>query len=173
MNDGAPLPKAKPARSLSGKEYADLIAAYLTRNYGEVGLVVHREVSLGKSIIGKNRKIDLLCVHQPSQRAVGIECKFQGSQGTADEKIPYTLADLEAMHVPAFVAYAGEGFSVGVVHMLESHRLAAYCLPGADLLPSKETVELDHVIAMTFGWWSLVLAKSTPFSLNAWTPPDE
>lgn len=171
MSDAPPSKSPRPARSLSGKEYADLIAAYLVRNYGPSGLVVHREVSLGKSIIGKNRKIDLLCVHTVSRRALGIECKYQGSQGTADEKIPYTLADLEAMHVPAFVAYAGEGFSVGVVHMLESHRLAAYCLPNADLAPSKETVELDHVIAMTFGWWDLVLAKSTPFSLEGWTPP--
>lgn len=152
---------------MTGKEYADLIAAYLTKTYGGAGLSVYREVSLGKSIIGKNRKIDILAVHRASSRALGIECKFQSSSGTVDEKIPYTLADLEAMHVPAFVAYAGSGFSVGVVHMLESHKLAAYCLPDASLTPGKDTVELDHVVAMTFGWWDVVLGDKEPFSLPA------
>ncbi len=150
---------------MTGKEYADLIAAYLSKNYGASGLCVYREVSLGKSIIGKNRKIDILAVHKSSSRALGIECKYQGVSGTADEKIPYTLDDLEAMHVPAFVAYAGAGFSVGVVHMLESHKLAAYCLPDPSLTPGKETVELDHVVAMTFGWWERVLADKEPFRL--------
>ncbi len=152
---------------LTGNEYANLIAAYLTKNYGPKGLLVYREVSLGKSIIGKNRKIDILAVHTASSRALGIECKFQGTAGTADEKIPYTLQDLEAMHVPAFVAYAGSGFSVGVTHMLESHKRAAYCLPTAELSPSKETVELDHVVAMTFGWWELVLGTKKPFAIES------
>lgn len=156
---------------MKGHEYADLIAAYLTMNYGHRGLVVYREVSLGKSIIGKNRKIDILAMHHESSRALGIECKYQATQGTADEKLPYTLSDLEAMHVPAFVAYAGEGFSIGVAHMLESHKLAAYCLPSFDLAPTKDTVELDHVIAMIFGWWDQVLARKQPFDLVKWLPP--
>lgn len=156
---------------MTGNEYADLIAAYLAKNYGQRGLQIYREVSLGKSIIGKNRKIDILAVHHESSRALGIECKYQGVAGTADEKIPYTLADLEAMHVPAFLAYAGEGFSIGVTHMLESHKLAAFCRPETNLMPTRDTVELDHVVAMTFGWWDQVLARKGPFQLDAWVPP--
>ncbi len=158
--------KRKEPERLTGNEYANLIAAYLTKNYGPRGLLVYREVSLGKSIIGKNRKIDILAVQETSSRALGIECKYQGTTGTVDEKIPYTLQDLEAMHLPAFVAYAGTGFSVGVTHMLESHKLAAYCLPGTDLASSRATVELDHVVAMTFGWWELVLGSKKPFVLD-------
>jgi hypothetical protein len=75
------------------------------------------------------------------------------------------------MHLPAFVAYAGEGFSIGVKHMLESHKLAAFCRPDVSLVPSKETVELDHVVAMTFGWWDQVLSRKKPFELGAWKPP--
>lgn len=156
---------------MTGNEYADLIAAYLVFNYGPRGLHVYREVSLGKSIIGKNRKIDILAVHHESSRALGIECKYQATPGTADEKIPYTLEDLDAMHVPAFVAYAGEGFSIGVIHMLESHKLAAFCQPDLTLSPSKQTVELDHVMAMIFGWWDQVLSHRHPFDLAAWKPP--
>jgi hypothetical protein len=100
---------------MTGTEYANLIAAYLAKNYGGRGLTVYREVPLGKSIIGKNRRIDVFAVHKASAKALAIECKVQTSAGTADEKIPYTLQDLAAMHIPAFVVYAGSGFSDGVL----------------------------------------------------------
>lgn len=143
---------------LNGHSYADRIAAYLVENYTDRGLAVYREISLGKSIIGKNRRIDIFALHEETGRALAVECKFQDSAGTADEKIPYTLQDLEAMHIPAFVVYAGEGFSQGVLHLLQGSSRAAYCLPPEDLKPTQHaTTELDHIIAMTFGWWDAIL----------------
>lgn len=150
---------------VTGNEYADFIAAYLTHSYGSRGLVIYREVSLGKTIIGKNRRVDLLAVDRHTDRAVVFECKYQASFGTADEKIPYTLSDLAALHVPAFLVYAGAGFSTGVLHMLEGSPIAAYCLPGENLDPGPSTLELDHLMAMRFGWWSAVLRQKTPFDL--------
>lgn len=154
---------------MTGNEYATLIAAYLTRNYGPRGLAVYREVSLGKSIIGKNRRVDVFAVHNESSKALAIECKVQTTSGTADEKIPYTLQDLAAMHVPAFVVYAGPGFSEGVLHLLRSSERAAYCLPDQSLEPSTDTIELDHIVAMTFGWWQAVLRDKKPFDLASWS----
>ncbi len=154
---------------MTGTEYANLIAAYLTRNYGRRGLSVYREVPLGKSIIGKNRRVDVFAVHDASAKALAIECKVQTSTGTADEKIPYTLEDLAAMHVPAFVVYAGSGFSDGVLHMLRSNKLAAYCHPEPSLEPTQSTIELDHIVAMTFGWWGAVLRDKRPFDLESWS----
>ena len=154
---------------MTGTEYANLIAAYLTRNYGRRGLSVYREVPLGKSIIGKNRRVDVFAVHDASAKALAIECKVQTSTGTADEKIPYTLEDLAAMHVPAFVVYAGTGFSDGVLHMLRSNKRAAYCHPELSLEPTPTTIELDHIVAMTFGWWDAVLRDKRPFDLESWS----
>jgi hypothetical protein len=151
---------------MTGNEYATLIAAYLVKNYGPRGLVVYREVPLGKSIIGKKRRVDVFALHRESQKALAVECKVQTSAGTADEKIPYTLQDLAAMHVPAFVVYAGGGFSEGVLHLLRSSERAAYCLPEPNLAPSAETLELDHIVAMTFGWWEAVLRDKQPFELS-------
>lgn len=152
-------------RPLTGSEFAELIAAYLAQNYGPRGLTIYREVHLGKSIIGKNRRVDILALHPETSRAVAIECKYQASAGTADEKIPYTLDDLAALHIPAFAVYAGEGFSRGVLHLLQASRLAAHCLPGPTLAPGPETLELDHLIATAFGWWELVLKQKAPFDL--------
>jgi hypothetical protein len=154
---------------MTGTEYANLIAAYLTRNFGKRGLSVYREVPLGKSIIGKNRRVDVFAVHDASAKALAIECKVQTSTGTADEKIPYTLEDLAAMHVPAFVVYAGTGFSDGVLHMLRSNKRAAYCHPELSLEPTPSTIELDHIVAMTFGWWDAVLRDKRQFDLESWT----
>jgi hypothetical protein len=153
---------------MKGAQYADLVAAYLAKNYAARGLVVYREVQLGKSIIGKNRRIDIFALHPESSRPLAIECKYQAAQGTADEKIPYTLQDLRAMQIPAYVAYAGDGFSEGVLHMLRGSEAAAYCLPDSSLVPTSNTLELDHVVAMTFGWWEAVLKSKRPFELDQW-----
>ena len=88
----------------------------------------------------------------------------KGSLGTVDEKIPYALQDLEALWVPGCLAYAGKGWSRGVLHTLEGSRLAAYCLPDKDSLArGKHTRELDHMIAAIFGLWDVVLPASKRF----------
>lgn len=153
---------------MTGNEYADLIAAYLTKNYRHRGLRVYREVSLGKSIIGKNRRVDMLAVHDETQRALAVECKYQTVAGTADEKLPYAIQDLQALSIPATIAYAGEGFSQGVLHMLQGSPTAAYCMPGFDLQATKLTLELDHLVATTFQWWEAVLKLKQPFNLEEW-----
>src|SRR5687767_47003 len=114
---------------MSGKEYTDLIASYIARNYESRGVGVYREVSIGKSIIGKNRKVDILLVDSETREGFALECKYQATQGTADEKIPYALDDLRAMRMTAGLVYAGEGFSTGVLHLLRASDMAAYCLP--------------------------------------------
>ena len=156
---------------MKGHEYADLIAAYLTHNYGPRGLSVYREVSLGKSVIGKNRRIDIFAVDERSKRVLALECKYQSVTGTADEKIPYALSDLRALREPAFVVYGGVGFSQGVIHLLQGSPDAAHCLPDFSLAPSKDTLELDHAVATTFHWWDAVLKTKKAFDLSQWKPP--
>ena len=149
---------------MTGNQYSDLIARYLLRTYGARGIVVYREVSLGKTVIGKNRRIDVFIVHEASGRALAIECKFQDTQGTVDEKIPYTLQDMDALRVPGCVTYAGQGFSKGILHMLEASCMAAYCMPDSETLaPAPATRELDHVMAATFEWWDIVVDGKKPF----------
>jgi hypothetical protein len=119
---------------------------------------VYVEVSLGKTVIGKDRYIDVFVVRHEDRKALAIECKYQDTQGTVDEKIPYALQDLEALWVPGVLVYAGKGWSKGVMHTLEGSRLAAHCLPDREtLVRGKPTKELDHVIGAIFGLWELVL----------------
>ncbi len=159
---------------MTGNQYRRLIARYLLCAYGKRGIQLYEEVSLGTSIIGKQRRVDLLVVLPSGGEAIALECKYQDSSGTTDEKIPYALDDLRALRIPAVIAYAGSGFSEGVLHLLQSSSLAAYCLPDQTLAPlarrqgdpiDSGTWQLDHVLAQTFRWWDVVLAGRTPLLL--------
>ena len=144
---------------MTGTDYANLIAAYLVRRFGARGLKVYREIRVGKSIIGKNRCIDVFCVRESDNAAFAVECKYQESVGTVDEKIPYALDDLDALPMAGCIAYAGRGFSEGVLHMLNAAPRAAYCLPAEGQSESSaETRELDHLIAVHFRWWDVLVA---------------
>jgi hypothetical protein len=148
---------------VTGGAYADLVASYVATRFTGRGLKVYREVHVGKSIIGKNRRIDVFCVSEPGNKAFAIECKFQESEGTVDEKIPYALDDLQALPMAGCIAYAGNGFSDGVLHMLQASPLAAYCLPvPGQLAPTPETWELEHLLATHFGWWDVLVGRKRP-----------
>jgi hypothetical protein len=148
-------------------DYRDLIAAYIDANYSPRDLVVYTEVSLGKTIIGKNRKLDLFVLRRSDQRAIALETKYQEVPGTTDEKIPYALQDLEALWIPGCLAYAGPGWSKGVLHTLEGSRRAVHCLPERpNLARTAATRELDHVLAAVFGLWDQVIPEERLFSQN-------
>ncbi|NET23833.1 MAG: hypothetical protein F6K07_33110 [Okeania sp. SIO1H5] len=143
---------------LTGNQYCALISDYLLTNFSVRGIRVYREVNLGKTIIGKNRRIDLLVI-DPKDRAFAIECKYQDVRGTTDEKLPYALGNMESLPIPGCIVYAGQGFSEGVLHLLQASEIAAYCLPQPiSPKPSRETRELDHLLAMRFRWWDVVLS---------------
>ena len=148
---------------MTGTEYANLVAAYVANRFGSRALKVYREIRVGKTIIGKNRCVDVFAVCERDNKAFAIECKFQESVGTVDEKIPYALDDLRALPMAGCIAYAGKGFSEGVLHMLRASPQAAYCFPlTAQSHSTADTRELDHLLAMHFGWWDVLVAGRTP-----------
>jgi hypothetical protein len=148
---------------VTGADYAGLVASYLAKRFGPRGLKVYREIRVGKSIIGKNRCIDVFCVREEDSRAFAVECKYQESVGTVDEKIPYALDDLDALPMAGCIAYAGRGFSDGVLHMLNASPRAAFCLPfDGQTHSSTDTRELDHLLAAHFGWWDVIVGSKAP-----------
>lgn len=148
---------------MSGAEYANLIASYISKRFGDRNLNVYREIRVGKTIIGKNRCIDVFCVRAVDNKAFAIECKFQDTAGTVDEKIPYALDDLRALPMAGCIAYAGRGFSEGVLHMLRASPHAAFCLPHLNqFVSSADTQELDHLLCAHFGWWDVLVGTKRP-----------
>lgn len=91
----------------SGNELRDRVAILAH----DLGLDVRREVRVGRRLWGAERKIDLVLTHRESRRSIGVECKWQGTAGSAEEKIPSTISDIAAWPIPGLVVFAGEGFS--------------------------------------------------------------
>ena len=148
---------------MTGSQYADLVGSYVARRFANRSIKVYREVNVGKSIIGKNRRIDVFCLDAAHNEAFAIECKYQDVPGTVDEKIPYALDDLKSLPMAGCIAYAGSGFSQGVLHMLRASEHAAACLPTFNQAePTVQTEELDHLLAMHFRWWDVLIAGRTP-----------
>jgi hypothetical protein len=76
-----------------------------------LGLQVRTQVRVARRIWGAVRRIDIVLTHQETRRTLGIECKFQGTQGTAEEKIQSTIQDIAAWPIRGLVVFAGEGFT--------------------------------------------------------------
>jgi hypothetical protein len=72
---------------------------------------VRSQVRVGRRLWGSERKIDVVLVHPQTRRSLGLECKFQGGSGSADEKIPATISDIAAWPIQGLVVFAGDGFS--------------------------------------------------------------
>jgi DNA adenine methylase len=80
-----------------------------------LGLEATEQFRCGRRIWGAERRIDVILTAQPpAVRRLGVECKFQGTTGSAEEKIPTTIADIAAWPIPGIVVFSGDGFSTNM-----------------------------------------------------------
>ena len=100
---------------MPGRSTAVKSGAELEKNVEEIGkqlgLEVRSQVRVGRRLWGSERKIDVVLTHAETRKSLGLECKFQGGSGSADEKIPATISDISAWPIPGLVVFTGEGFS--------------------------------------------------------------
>ena len=110
----------KSAAVISGNDLRDKVAA-LAR---DLHLDVQIEVSVGRRIWGAKRRIDVVIKHPITRVSLGVECKYQGGPGSAEEKIPATLEDIRAWPIRGLVVYSGSGFSSNMQSYLLSTGMA-------------------------------------------------
>jgi len=84
-----------------------------------LGLETKSQLRVGRRIWGAERKIDLILRDQTGRR-LGVECKYQGSTGTAEEKIPAVIKDIAAWPIDGLVVFHGDGFSANMKAFLLS-----------------------------------------------------
>lgn len=77
----------------------------------QLGLEVKTEVRAARRLWGQKRYIDVVLTEPRSGKRLGIECKYQATSGTAEEKVPSTIQDIEHWPIPGIVVIDGEGFS--------------------------------------------------------------
>jgi hypothetical protein len=119
----------------------------------ELGLEVKKGFKVGRRIWGAERYIDVILIHQQTRKTLGIECKYQATTGSAEEKIPSAIDDIKAWPIPGLVVFAGEGFSKNIRHFLISTGKAIefddlrpwlclfFGLPLQDATPEKKKTE--------------------------------
>jgi len=104
----------------SGKELEDRV-----ESIGKsLGLKAERQVAVGRRIWGARRNIDVVLKHPETRVSLGLECKYQGRSGSAEEKIPATIEDIRAWPIRGLVVYAGGGFSSNIKSFLLSTGMA-------------------------------------------------
>jgi hypothetical protein len=103
---------------MSGKakavENGNQLRAQVSQIGESLGLHAEIEVKVGQRIWGAKRSIDVVLKDPITRISLGIECKYQGSKGSAEEKIPATIEDIKAWPIRGIVVYSGEGFSSNI-----------------------------------------------------------
>jgi len=75
------------------------------------GLDVETEVVVGYRLWGAIRRIDVVFTQKRTAKRLGIECKYQQSKGSVEEKIIATVKDMEVWPMYGIVVIDGPGFS--------------------------------------------------------------
>ena len=99
---------------LSALEFERLIAVIGL----SVGLDYRRRLTVGKTIYGKDREVDVLFRDARNGNRLAVEAKYQRVTGTADEKLPYAVLNLATLPLPGVIVYGGGGFHLGALHWL-------------------------------------------------------
>jgi PD-(D/E)XK nuclease superfamily domain len=91
------------------------------RKLGEkLGLEVREQYKVARRVWGAERKIDVILKNLVNGKTLGVECKFQGGGGSAEEKVPTTIQDISAWPIDGIVVFAGDGFTENMKSFLIS-----------------------------------------------------
>jgi hypothetical protein len=89
-----------------------------------LALHTEEEVKVGRRIWGAKRFIDVVVTQARTGVKIGLECKYQGTGGSAEEKIPATIEDIKAWPIRGLVVFDGPGFSPNMTGYLISTGMA-------------------------------------------------
>jgi len=85
-----------------------------------LGLEVHEQFKVARRVWGAERRIDVILKEPKSSKTLGVECKFQGGGGSAEEKVPATIQDIDAWPIDGIVVFSGDGFTTNMKSFLIS-----------------------------------------------------
>ena len=81
------------------------------------------QVVTGRNIYAKERRVDFILYHPRKwQESLVIQCKWQASSGSVDEKFPFEVECIAHDSFPAIVVLDGGGYSDGAKNWLLAQR---------------------------------------------------
>lgn len=79
-----------------------------------------RQVELSRDIYGKIRRCDLLVFHPRTwPNGLVIQCKWQASSGSVEEKYPFEVLNIQKDDYPTIIVLDGGGYSKGSENWLK------------------------------------------------------
>lgn len=102
----------------------------------DLGLEASIEVEVGRRIWGAKRRIDVVLRHPGTRVSLGIECEYQRTQGSAEDKIAGTIQDIRVWPIRGIVVFSGAGFSPNI----RAYLLSTGC--AVDFKDSRKWIEL-------------------------------
>ena len=111
----------------TGSNYEQIIELCLKRSCEKNGMASHSQVTVGEKPGGGKHRVDweISQLDDSSIRGL-ISCKFQGTSGTAEEKIAYEVIKLlhtmehDARYKKSWIIMGGDGWSPGMKKFVNS-----------------------------------------------------
>lgn len=92
------------------ESHSDLVKA-VSETVESLQLISERKVTVGRTLWGSNRVIDVVVTDLDTGERLGILCRYQGTSGTTYEKIPAQIEDMRAWPIRGIVVLAGDEFT--------------------------------------------------------------
>ena len=111
----------------TGSNYESIIEMCLQRSCEKNGLVAISQSTIGDKPGGGKHRIDWEIFKDSNENLRGlISCKFQGTSGTAEEKIAYEVIKIlhsmkiDPRYKKGWIVMGGDGWSNGMKHFVKS-----------------------------------------------------
>lgn len=140
----------------TGSDYESIIELCIKRSCERNGLKATPQSNVGQKPGGGNHRVDWeICkVDNPRIRGL-ISCKFQGTSGTAEEKIAYEVIkllhtmDRDERFIKSWIIMGGTGWSQGMRQFVKGE--LAYWIPqmkgSVNILTTDELINYDLALS--------------------------
>lgn len=108
--------------SIVRQKYRKISAESFTNSWISSGTPIFAsQFTIGKNIYNKNRRVDFILFHPNlwPDRLI-IQCKWQASQGTVEEKYPFEVECINKDMIQTIIVLDGGGYSKGAEQWLRS-----------------------------------------------------
>ena len=112
----------------TGSNYESIIEMCIRRSCEKNGLEAVSQINIGTKPGGGKHRVDweIIDKQDPNSRGL-ISCKYQGTSGTAEEKMAYEVIKLlyamkvDSRYKKSWIIMGGEGWSTGMREFIKNH----------------------------------------------------
>ena len=112
----------------TGSNYEDIIEICIKRSCEKNNLEAISQATIGTKPGGGKHRVDweIIDKQDPNSRGL-ISCKYQGTSGTAEEKMAYEVIKLlytmkiDNRYKKSWIIMGGEGWSIGMREFIRNH----------------------------------------------------